>query len=181
MQRTQPNPPPPQVYLSALRDPPSGDGDDALWRKRAAFTDGRLHQVQEPRKLSHVTHFTFPSPDLIITAPKPPRKQLLTRADLSQFDFARRADQPRVQISTESPFAQSTVPTPPQGFSLRRVEPVRKQAATALRQMQPHENRVKSSIMLRYPDAPTRVRLGEESELVYPDGHRSPLPSPRND
>jgi hypothetical protein len=177
MQRAQPNP---QVYLSALRDPPPGDGDDVLRRKRAALADGRLHQVQEPRKLSHVAHFTFPSPELIITAPKPPRKQLLTKADLSQIDFARRTDPPRIQISTESPFAQSTVPTPPQGFSLRRVEPVRKQATTALRQIPPHENRVKSSLVIRYPDAPNRVRLGEESELVYPDGHRSPLPSPRN-
>jgi hypothetical protein len=34
--------------------------------------------------------------------------------------------------------------------------------------------------MLRYPEAPNHVRLGEESELVYPDGHRSPLRSPRN-
>lgn len=59
-----------------------------------------------------------------------PRRQILTKADLSQFDkfssssinsgnssFCRHGT---IQINTDSPFATSTVATPPQGFSIRR-------------------------------------------------------------
>lgn len=60
---------------------------------------------------------------------KRPRKQILTKADLSQFDhYAQvnprkenvRLNQNTIHINTDSPFASSTVSTPPQGFSMRK-------------------------------------------------------------
>lgn len=61
------------------------------------------------------------------------RKQLFTKADLSQFDlFSSKSGKEnsnfsmyrpaQIQINTDSPFASSTVSTPPQGFSMRHPQ-----------------------------------------------------------
>lgn len=63
-------------------------------------------------------------------ASKNSQKQILTKADLSQFDLFSTSgklfgynstfmNHNPIQISTDSPFATSTVSTPPQGFSMR--------------------------------------------------------------
>ncbi|OHS99729.1 hypothetical protein TRFO_33810 [Tritrichomonas foetus] len=58
---------------------------------------------------------------------KKPRKQILTKADLSQFDHFSAMNSKNVSsqihINSDSPFASSTVPTPPQGFSMRSAQP----------------------------------------------------------
>ena len=46
-----------------------------------------------------------------------PMKQLLSKADLSVFDHFKTNGQ--ININDDSPFVSSTVPTPPQGFSIR--------------------------------------------------------------
>jgi hypothetical protein len=89
------------------------------------------------------------------------------------------------QISTESPFAHSTVPTPPPGFSRTRPhestqnwhqrepdlwnEPVRRSMPS----------RLLNPMITRGKVEQTVVRLGTNSELIYPDGHMSPISSPR--
>jgi hypothetical protein len=89
------------------------------------------------------------------------------------------------QISTESPFIHSTIPTPPPGFSRTRNresgqvwhprdrdlwnEPVRQSMPARLLNPGITRNRIEQTV----------VRLGTNSELIYPDGHMSPISSPR--
>lgn len=157
---------------------------------------------------------------------KPKRMQIINRADLTQFDkFAtvKEAIEPKhrsIPISNDSPFINSTVPTPPQGFSMRGlpiVEPTQTYAPKQInlpptslspppekktknvrfQKQEPlltdsfilqaesvgaknHQSRAKSSLYPP-PKVVNNVRLGAKSELIYPDGHMSPISTPRED
>jgi hypothetical protein len=97
-----------------------------------------------------------------------------------------------IKVSTESPFTHSQVDTPPLGFSLRRVAPV-KNAGPAYSSMErtwprnPGPNGMIARRLLndsqfaigrRDADLQEGTRLRTNSELVYPDGHVSPVSSP---
>jgi hypothetical protein len=208
--------PAPHAYLSALRDLTSADGEENLRRKReqqAALAESLKNQIEAKAKRNAKaavqSRFTFsekdhpPPPAKNITSaitvttdvpaarPKPSRKQILSKADLTQFDrlaknvYAARA----IPISTDSPFLNSKMPTPPQGFSLRSIsalEPTvprfqnveRKPPADA----KPKARRPpRSKSTVKCPDVGGTSKLEAESELIYPDGHSSPVNSPRNE
>jgi hypothetical protein len=186
---------PPHSYLSAIRDLTSSDAGEVLRKKRdqqAALADALRHQIEEKEQQSRApSGLGLPDADLSTTVciapeprrspPKPPRKQLFLKADLSHFDRFAKCDggtRPPIAISTESPLAASNVPTPPPGFSLRGlagVEPARKPEVKA---RPPAELRAKSTLA-SIPERSGATKLGAQSELIYPDGHRSPLQSPR--
>jgi hypothetical protein len=197
----------PHAYLSSIRDLTTADGDEILRKKReqqAALAETLRQQIEEKerRKMKPSPHFTFgreqqhqpsglglPEAELVpvVTVAGEPRraptkavrKQLFSKADLSQLDLFAKADcvsRPPIAISTESPLLASNVPTPPPGFSMRGlsiVEPVAR--------MQEYKTEGKQrarSTMASLPEPPG-TKLGAKSELIYPDGHRSPLSSPR--
>lgn len=166
-------------------------------------------------------------------APQTRRKPLLTMADLSQFDNFQKARP--IAIPQASPFASSTVATPPLGFSMRgksctgsppsyqhhpmdakrwpvpdyraspepqkqkhehdplpRPDPETQRAAVA--PLRPNNDVLRAKPRIREPGyAPpqvraqsmfgriqeTKTRLTGESGLVYPDGHFSPVNTPR--
>jgi hypothetical protein len=102
-----------------------------------------------------------------------------------------------VNVSTESPFAYSKVETPPLGFSLRRAAPVRNSGQGIFprelprmeqtwpknqpeNQSMPRRLLTESKFLIgrRDADFAEGVRLRTNSELVYPDGHVSPVSSP---
>jgi hypothetical protein len=202
---------PAQAYLSAIRDLTSADAEESLRKKReqqAALADALRHQIEEKerRKATAAAHFTFgrgqssaapsglgiPDTELAPTVipaetkqpSKPPRKQLLTRADLSQFELFSKTDfssRGPIAISTESPLAASTFPTPPPGFSMRGLSVVEPVMRLPERKANPEVKTRAKSMIASHAEPPQATKLDGESELIYPDGHRSPLPSPRSE
>jgi hypothetical protein len=215
--------PPPHSYLSSIRELTSADAEESLRKKReqqVALAEALKSQIEDKAKrnakVATKTRFTFReqehtsriagvgSQDLVSvltvtpespkSKPKASRKQLFTKADLSQFDiFTKNAYAPRqIPISTDSPFANSKFPTPPQGFSLRSIsalEPTVSRLQTGDRnglyeakkktEAIPNPEARSKSVMVNYSEMFTKSKLGAESELIYPDGHISPLPSAR--
>jgi hypothetical protein len=193
-------PPPGHPYLSAIRDLTSFDADEALRRKReqqAAFADTLRQQIEEKKRRKAEAHFTFGreksprapsglglsdadlastvviSPESKRPPPKPLRKQLLSRADLSQLEFFAKCDypsRPPIPIATDNPLAASNVPTPPPGFSLRGIGIVEPTTRKPDLKQKSTESRSKTVLQ--------PMKLAAESELIYFDGHHSPLPSP---
>lgn len=216
----QANSPPSHSYLSSLRELTAADSENVMRKKReqqAAFADSLRRQIEEKERRRSKMHFTFgeenieekaitveddvvPEFQKIPECPEPQkalqRRQIFTKADLSQFDNFQRRN--TINISQTSPFANSTVPTPPQGFSVRAAPKVVEQPKT-IQYLQNAEKREKIPVkMLEQPkkfqysppktraksmfcEIPekTRQRLTGQSELVYPDGHISPVNTPR--
>jgi hypothetical protein len=93
-----------------------------------------------------------------------------------------------VKVSTDSPFTHSNVETPPLGFSLRRAAPMKNAGQgerTWPRNAGPKANMARRllndsqfGIGRRDADPQEGTRLRTNSELVYPDGHVSPVSSP---
>lgn len=114
-----------------------------------------------------------------------------------------------INISTESPFDHSLVETPPLGFSLRRSIPIKPPMAHTFGGFEPTQNTytneyngyntvkprneplrqsnpgpfkqrlVQPNFRNSYNNDVQPVRLGTNSELIYPDGHISAISSPR--
>ncbi|OHT04421.1 hypothetical protein TRFO_06303 [Tritrichomonas foetus] len=135
---------------------------------------------------------------------KPERKVEPSFAETAPVNFARF----HIDVSTESPFSHSKVETPPLGFSLRRSHPAASSMAISaplrndyqtlngvqningqrnptslaqhpLRQSQPARFLNRGAFAKKNVQPDEQMRLGTASELVYPDGHVSPVSSPR--
>jgi hypothetical protein len=208
---------PPHAYLSAIRDLTEADGEENLRKKReqqAAFAESLKSQIEDKAKrkakATAQSRFTFsdkdrPPPGTGLTSalrvgpdppaprPKASRRQILSKADLTQFDiFAKNGTNGYVHraipISTDSPFVNSKIPTPPQGFSLRTIsalEPTvpRFQTVEGKQGLAANAKNIygpRSKSILKYSDVLGPSKLGVESELIYPDGHSSPLSSTRH-
>jgi hypothetical protein len=129
-------------------------------------------------------------PPASVADPAPPREKPRRMIPLLKREFTTTLPAPRpmaaIEVSTESPFVHSTVPTPPPGFSRRRPNPdalpkrgvgetwedyTRRDAP--VRQSMP--TRLLNPALTRGRVEQTSVRLGTNSELIYPDGHMSPV------
>jgi hypothetical protein len=156
------------------------------YEQRMAAEEARLAQPA-PSAPAQTTVET-PAPT---RAPEPaPKQKRLMPILKRQFTVSLPAPRPIAvfQVSTESPFAHSTVPTPPPGFSRRGAE--KRVGGARMREVGPWEDRggreeverptrLLNPAIARNRVEQTAVRLGTNSELIYPDGHMSPISSPR--